>query len=128
MSNISNIEKWQINLTEKGIYCNTPYGPSNNNTLQLYVPLVMPLIKGPVAPNQVVTSLQSSCFINSSDCMPAVNRTISTQNYLTFQKNSNYNFMNSYLRFGSTVLVEFRNYNIDNRFIDISVDESFNID
>lgn len=128
MTIAANIEKWQININEKGIYCNAPYGYANSNELQLYVPLIMPLIKGPVNPNQVVSSLNSACFINSSECMPSVNRTTRTQNYITFQRHANDNFTNNYLRFGSTVLVEFRNYNIDNRFINTSIDQSFNID
>lgn len=123
-SNPLHVNKWDIGDTENAKYCPVPYGSSRANSLQLYIPTLMPLIGGPSKPTQVISSLSSSCFLNDVSCKPSVAGTIRTQNYKTVPVYDNRDFKYPYFYNGANLLVEVINKDVHNMRVSNKIDES----
>jgi hypothetical protein len=94
---------FEINELLQASYVNSrPYGTSSGN-LRVYIPSLMPQISMG-DPKSTPIALNSSCYINATDCKPTIASKINTQNFVTAIQSYN-SYRQPYYSYGSPLKV-----------------------
>lgn len=97
----STLKKW--NITDDPIaYYVAKRGNANSGTLPLYIPIIMPLINKSTMSDSSKT-INRSCFLNATNCMPSLSSTIKTRNYMEVKRSNKESFKNPYLHYGDKI-------------------------
>lgn len=119
-------EKWSMNETEIGYNLEkTPKirGLTEAKVWKLNIPKLMPLI--PVACwKDTKDKLSKSIFANAPDCMPVIQTTITTRNYIEVTRPRNCSFTYKFKPHRMRVEVNAMYRNIDDLRITNTIDES----
>jgi hypothetical protein len=119
-----NIDDWGLGQNELSYYAPSE-GASNESSLRLYIPKIIPLIPFDV-PRQVVATISKSFLLNADQCKPSIASTVRTQNYLTVERYDNDNFKYPLLSHGAQLIVEVLNNNVDTLRVTNKIDQSYN--
>jgi hypothetical protein len=122
MSQTSNTSSFKLGETEVAKYAPVK-GGSNDTTLLLWIPTLMPNI--PFAlPRQIHGSLNSSCFINDKACKPSISKQYCSQNFKSVARYTNDTFRYPYLYRGAVLHLYVRNGNPDTMYVTNKIDPS----
>lgn len=116
-----NLNSWR--LEKEFIAKIAPIHCRSSSPLQLYVPLLMPLLSLGI-PKITPVSNSSSCLKNDSSCKPRISSTISTQNYLTIPIHDNRSFKEGFFWQGDIVKIELYNDNLEEMYVNTKIDNS----
>lgn len=123
----SNIENWSLGKTEIAYNLEktaSVRGDTEAAEWQLYVPKIMPLIEKGL-PKEVTAPLTpKSIFINTQDCMPVVQASIKTRNYIKASRPANCSFTYRHKFHDMELEVEVLHDNPDNLRITNTIDNS----
>lgn len=114
--------KWELGNNIIGRY-SPRCGASNNGSLQLFIPEIMPKLQIGV-PKKVPVPLNKGCFCNAAACKPSVSNTIYKQNYITVPIYANNFFQFPYLYQNDMLRIDVLNGNVDNMFVTNRFDPS----
>lgn len=100
----SNLKKWNISDDPIAYYV-AKRGNANASTLPLYIPVLMPLITKSTMCDSSKT-INRSCFVNATQCMPSIASNIKTRNYMEVKRSNKESFSNPYLHYGDKIQLD----------------------
>lgn len=123
MADLTGTSQWTLNNEEVGYMVDDDSLTQDADSYKVYVPNVLPMVEQGDA-KEVDEPIDTSCFINSGDCVCTQGSTVRTANYLKIPTKDNMNFKRPVLKKGSQMIIGNTGNSVNSLYVTNMKDES----